>query len=311
MKALRFHEYGAPDVLRYEDTARPEPAPGEVLIEVAATSFNPVDAAIRAGLLRQVFPVALPHVPGIDVAGTVVRLGAGATGRVAGDQVVGFLPMLLDGAAAEFVTVPAALLAPAPTTIPLTEAAALPATALTAWQALFEHAGLRPGQRVLVNGAGGGVGGFAVQLAKGAGAFVIATAGPRSTEAVRADGADQLVDHTVTGPAEALTEPVDVVLNLVGAPEARMAELTALTRPGGVVVSTASPAVADPARGVRALGMQLRADADQLTSLAKKVDAGELHVRVTASHPLSQAALVHERSAAGLISGKVVLTPTD
>jgi NADPH:quinone reductase-like Zn-dependent oxidoreductase len=310
MKAVRFHAYGDSGVLRYEDAAQPDPAPGQVLVEVAATSFNPVDAGIRAGYLRQVFPVALPHIPGIDVAGTVVRLGDGVTGRAAGDQVIGFLPMASDGAAAEYVAAPADVLAPAPGTIPLTTAAALPAAALTAWQALFEHAGLRAGQRVLVNGAGGGVGGFAVQLAKQAGAFVIATAGPRSTDAVREDGADQIVDYTVTTLAEALTEPVDVVLNLVTASEAQMAAVTGLLRPGGVIVTTATPAVADPDRGIRAVAMQLRADAGRLTTLAEKVDAGELRVQVSATYPLSRTAQVHEDSAAGRIRGKVVLTPT-
>lgn len=158
MKAIRFHEYGDPGVLRYEDAERPEPAEGEVLIEVAATSFNPVDAGIRAGYLQQVFPVTLPHIPGIDVAGTVAALGTGVTGWSVADPVIGFLPMVSDGAAAESVTAPAGILAPAPTTIPLAHAAALPATGLTAWQALFEHAELRAGQRVLINGAGGGVG---------------------------------------------------------------------------------------------------------------------------------------------------------
>jgi NADPH:quinone reductase-like Zn-dependent oxidoreductase len=175
MKAIRYHVYGDPTVLRYEDAERPEPAEGEVLIEVAATSFNPVDAGIRAGYLQQVFPIALPHIPGIDVAGTIAALGAGVTRWEVGDQVIGFLSMVSDGAAAEFVTASADTLASAPTAIPLTEAAALPAAAQTAWQALFEHAELRAGQRVLINGAGGGVGGFAVQLAKRAGAFVIAT----------------------------------------------------------------------------------------------------------------------------------------
>jgi len=309
MKAVRFHEYGAPDVLTYEDADRPRPAAGQVLVEVAATSFNPVDAGIRAGYLHQVFPVALPHIPGVDVAGTVVELGAGVTDWALRDQVIAFLPMLHDGAAAEFVAVPAELLAATPTTVPLSDAAALPAAALTAWQALFEHAGLRAGQRLLVNGAGGGVGGFAVQLAKQAGAFVIATASPRSADTVREDGADQIVDYTVTTPADALTEPVDAVLNLVTASEAQLAALTALVRPGGVIVSTATPAPADPDREVRALGMQLRSDAGQLAEIVKLTDAGELRVHVSASYPLSQAALVHEQSAAGLIRGKVLLTP--
>jgi NADPH:quinone reductase-like Zn-dependent oxidoreductase len=309
MKAIRFHEYGDPDVLRFEDAERPEPAAGEVLVEVAATSFNPVDAGIRAGYLRQVFAISLPHTPGIDLAGTVAALGAGVTGLSVGDRVIGFLPMLLNGAAADFVAAPAELLAPAPTAIPLTEAAALPAAAQTAWQALFEHAALQAGQRVLINGAGGGVGGFAVQLAKYAGAHVIATASPRSADAVRAQCADQIVDYTATTVAEALTEPVDAVLNLVSAAESEIVALTGLIRDGGVIVTTATPAAGDPDRGVRAVGMQLRADADQLANLAKLVDAGQLRVEVSATYPLSQATKVHELSAGGEIRGKVLLTP--
>jgi NADPH:quinone reductase-like Zn-dependent oxidoreductase len=309
MKAIRYHEYGDSSVLRYEDAERPEPAQGEVLVEVAATSFNPVDAGIRAGYLQQVFPVSLPHIPGIDLAGTVVGLGAGVMRWTVGERVIGFLPMVPDGAAAEFVTASAEFLAPAPTTIPLTHAAALPAAAQTAWQALFEHADLRAGQRVLINGAGGGVGGYAVQLAKQAGAFVIATASPRSAEAVRIQGADQIIDYTVTSPADALTEPVDTVLNLVAAAESEMVALTGLIRDGGVIVTTATPTAGGADRGVRAVGMQLRTDADQLGSLAKQVDAGQLRVEVSATYPLSQASLVHELSAAGRIRGKVLLIP--
>src|SRR6266702_1758408 len=169
MKAIRFHAYGDAEVLRYEEAARPEPAPGEVLVEVAATSFNPVDAGIRAGYLQEIFPISLPHVPGIDVAGRVVALGEGVTRWKVGDEVIGVVFMLRDGAAAEFVTASADALAPAPTTIPLQNAAALPAVGLTAWQAVFEHAGIQSGQRILINGAGGGVGGYAVQFAKRAG----------------------------------------------------------------------------------------------------------------------------------------------
>jgi NADPH:quinone reductase-like Zn-dependent oxidoreductase len=310
MKAIRFHAYGDPEVLRYEEVERPEPAAGEILVEVAASSFNPADAAIRAGYLQQVFPISLPHTPGIDVAGTVAALGPEVTGLAVGDRVIAFLPMLLQGAAAEFVAGPAELFAPAPTSIPLAEAAALPVAAQTAWQALFEHAGLVAGQRVLVNGAGGGVGGAAVQLAKQAGAHVIATASPRSAEAVRAAGADQIIDYTATGVAEAVAEPVDVVLNLVAADESGIAALTGLIRDGGVIVTTASPAPGDPDRGVRGTGMQLRADAAQLASLAKSVDAGDLTVDVSASYPLTEIATVHALAAAGRIRGKVLLVPT-
>lgn len=308
MKAVRFAEYGGPDVLRYEDAPRPQAGPGEALIEVAGTSFNPVDAGIRAGHLQQVVPLRLPHTPGIDVAGTVAELGEGVSGFAVGDPVVGFLPMDVDGSAAQFVTAPAAVLTPAPTSIPLAEAAALPAVALTAWQALFGDAGLRAGQRVLVNGAGGGVGGFAVQFAHQAGAIVVATASARSTDAVRAGGADQIVDYTSADLTTAV-DPVDVVLNLVSASEPEITVLRSLVIPGGILVSTASPASPDSARGVRAANVQVRSDAIQLAAIVAKVDAGEVRVDVSSTHPLAELARVHEQSAAGAIRGKVVLVP--
>jgi len=310
MKAVRYHEYGDPQVMRYEDAELPHPAPGQVLIRVAATSFNPVDASIRAGYLRQQLPVRFPHTPGLDVAGTVVALGEGVTGLDIGDAVIGFLPMNENGAAAEFVVAPAAVLAAVPRTVPLAAAAALPAVALTAWQALFEYAHLQAGQRVLINGAGGGVGGVAVQLAKGAGATVIATASPRSADAVRAGGADQLVDYTATLLTDAITEPVDVVLNLVRASDQDMARLVGLVAPGGVLVTTTSPAWDDPAHGVRAISMFVRSDARDLAAIVARVDAGDLRIDISATYPLTDIALVHKQSDAGTIRGKVLLLPT-
>jgi NADPH:quinone reductase-like Zn-dependent oxidoreductase len=309
MKAMRFHEYGDPDVLRYEDVDEPTPGPGEVRVRVAATSFNPVDAGIRGGFLREVFPVALPHVPGIDVAGTVDALGAEVADLRGGDTVVGFLTLVADGASAEYVLAPAELLAAAPTTIPLADAAALPAVGLTAWQALFEHAGVSAGQRVLVNGAGGAVGGYAVQLAKRGGAEVVATASPRSAERVGAAGADQIIDHTATSVADAVTAPVDVVLNLAPVAPHQLAALAALIRPGGVVLSTTTPAPADDGRGVRAVDVSLRSDAGQLATLVAMVDAGELRVDVGERLPLAQLPAVHAQAVAGGLPGTVVLLP--
>ncbi len=310
MKAVRYDAYGDPQVMRYEDAAQPHPASGQALIQVAATSFNAVDASIRAGYLQQQFPVRFPHTPGIDVAGTVAELGEGVTGVSIGDAVIGFLPMNEDGAAAAFVLAPADVLTAAPRRVSIADAAALPVAALTAWQALFEHATLRAGQRILINGAGGGVGGFAVQLAKGAGATVIATASPRSTDAVRADGADQIVDYTATPLAAAITEPVDVVLNLVRASEQDMADLVGLVAPGGVLVTTASPAQDDPARQVRAISMFVRSDAKELAAIVAKVDASELRIDISETYPLSDIALVHEKGVAGAFRGKVLLVPT-
>ena len=309
MKAVRFHEYGGPEVLRYEDVDRPRPAAAQVLIRVAATSFNPVDAAIRSGFLQQVFPVALPHTPGIDVAGTLAEIGEGVAGWSVGEAVVGFLPMTEDGASAEFVLAPAELLTGAPTSIPLVDAAGLPSASLSAWQALFEQADLKAGQRVLVNGAGGGVGGYALQLAKQAGATVIATASPRSREAVEALGADRIVDYTATAVTEAISEPVEVVLNLVNAPESDLAGLTDLVSDGGVLVSTTSPVRDDPGRDVRSVRLFVRSDAGQLATIVERVDSGELRVDVSERFPLSEIARVHELGEAGKFRGKVILTP--
>jgi NADPH:quinone reductase-like Zn-dependent oxidoreductase len=309
MNAVRFHEYGDPDVLRYEDVEEPVPGPDEVRIRVAATSFNPVDAGIRGGYLREAFPVALPHAPGIDVAGTVDASGANVTGHRVGDRVIGFLPMVADGAAAEYVVAPAQVLADAPASIPLADAAALPEVGLTAWQSLFEHADLRAGQRLLVNGAGGAVGGYAVQLAKRAGAHVIATASPRSTERVRRAGADEIIDYTTTSVAEAVSPPLDVVLNLAPVAPAELSALAGLVRAGGVVLSTLPTAMPAETSGVGAMPVFVRSDADQLAGLVAMVDAGELHVDVAERLPLSELPAVHARADAGALPGKVVLLP--
>jgi NADPH:quinone reductase-like Zn-dependent oxidoreductase len=311
VKAVRFHEFGDAGVLRYEDVEQPVPGAGEVRIRVAATAFNPVDDGIRGGFLREAFPVALPHTPGIDVAGTVDALGEGVDGVQVGDEVVGFLPMVADGASAEYVVAPAGILTPAPSSIPLTDAAALPSVGLTAWQALFDDAGLAAGQRVLINGAGGAVGGYAVQLAKGAGAHVIATASPRSSERVRTAGADEVVDHTTTKVGTAVTEPIDVVLNLAPIDPAEFTALVALVRPGGVVVNTTvwMPAPADEARGVRGIDVFVRSDAGQLARLVALVDRGELRVDVDRRVPLAELPAVHAQAATGALPGKVVVVP--
>jgi len=310
MKAVRFHEYGDPGVLRYEDVEQPEPGRGEVRLRVAGSAFNPVDDGIRGGYLQGPFPVTLPHTPGIEVSGTVDALGEGVDDVAVGDAVIGFLPMVADGAAAEFVNAPAEVLAPAPTSIPLGDAAALPMVGLTAWQALFDDAGLEAGQRVLINGAGGAVGGYAVQLAKGAGAYVIATASPRSVARVRSAGADEVIDHTAADVTVA--EPVDVLLNLARIAPEQLAALVALVRPGGVVVNTVPtiPTPADDERGVRGVGFFVRSDTDQLGRLVALVDRGELRVDVAERVPLTELPAIHARAATGDLPGRVVVVPS-
>jgi len=305
MKAMRFHEYGDPTVLRYEDAEQPVPGAGQVRIRVAGTSFNGIDGNIRGGFMQGPIPVTLPHTPGPDLAGTVDALGEGVTGLAVGDRVVGFLPMTDDGASAEYTLAPAEILAPAPVSIALADAAALPAVGLTAWQALFDHAELKAGQRVLINGAGGAVGGYAVQLAKNAGAYVIGVAGPSSSKQVEAAGADEIVGHTTT----AVAEPVDVVLNLAPVEPDRLAALLTWIRPGGVLVNTAvwMPAPSDDERGVRGINMFVRSDTAQLARLVALVDAGELRVDVAERVPLAELSTVHARAAAGELHGKTVI----
>ncbi|WP_066039569.1 NADP-dependent oxidoreductase [Herbiconiux solani] len=309
MKAVRFHEFGGPEVLRYEDAEQPVAGAGEVLIRVAGSAFNPADAGIRGGTLP--FPVTLPHVPGYDVSGTVESLGEGVTAFVVGDAVVGFLPMVADGSAAEFVVAPAEVLVKAPTSIDLADAAALPSVALTAWQALFDLGSLESGQRVLITGAGGAVGGYAVQLAKGAGAYVIATASPRSREGVSAAGADEVIDHTSTAVLDAVTEPVDVLLNLAPISPEEFAALVPLVGDGGIVVATTAwmTTPGDEERGVRTAGVFVEAKADELSELVARVDRGELTVDVAQRVSLSELPAIHSRAAAGEVHGKVVATP--
>ncbi len=308
MQAVRFHEVGGPEVLRTEDVDQPTPAAGQVRLRVAASAFNAADDGMRGGFLP--IPVQLPHVPGYDVSGTVDALGEGVDGIAVGDAVIAFLPMERDGGAAEYVVAPADAVVPAPTTIPLADAAALPSVALTAWQALFDDGQLQAGQRVLVMGAGGVVGKYAIQLAVRAGVHVIATASPRSIDAVRAAGADEVVDHTTTDVREAVSEPVDVLLNLAPIDPEEFAALVPLVRDGGAVVSTtafmATPS--DESRGVRATTVFVLRNHERLAELVSLVDAGALTVEVTRRIPLAELPALHAEASEGRIAGKVVVT---
>lgn len=284
MRAARIHEYGDASVISLEEVPVPKPGPGEVLIRVAATSFNPSEVGLRMGLLQDVLGVTLPHTLGWDVAGTVVT---GAGDLAPGDQVIG----LIDGAAAEYAVAKASVLARAPERIPLADAAAVPVAGLTAWQAVFEHARIGRGSRVLINGAGGGVGLFAVQLAKHAGAHVVATASPRSAAVVWALGADEVVDYT-TAP---LPGGNDVLINLVADVPA------SVTRLAKEFVS-----ITQPIEHPRAVQFVARNDPGQLTELVALIDKGVVDVKADA-RPLESLADLHRAAERGVIRGKVIL----
>lgn len=307
MKAVRYHEFGGPEVLKYEDIPVPTPAAGQVRVKVAASAFNAADNGMRAGFLP--IPVVLPHVPGYDVSGTVDALGENVDSLEVGDAVIGFLPMERDGGAAQFVIAPAEALVAAPTSTPLADAAALPSVALTAWQALFDEGDLHAGQRVLIVGAGGVVGKYAIALAKRAGVHVVATASPRSIDAVRAAGADQIIEHTHADLLSAVDGQVDVLLNLAPIDPEQFTALVALVRDGGAVVSTTAfmPTPGDEARSVRAATVFVLPNRDRLTELAALVDSGILQVEVTRRIPLIELAALHAEAVAGRISGKVIV----
>ncbi|MDF2443728.1 MAG: hypothetical protein JWR01_1931 [Subtercola sp.] len=307
MKAVRFHEVGGPEVLRYEEIEQPSPAAGEVRLRVAASAFNAADNGMRAGFLP--IPVVLPHVPGYDVSGTVDAVGEGVVDVAVGDPVIGFLPMERDGGAAEFVIAPAKAVVAAPTSISLADAAALPSVALTAWQALFDDGRLEAGQRLLIVGAGGVVGKYAIQLAKRAGAYVIATASPRSADAVRHAGADEIVDHTTVDLLSAVSDQVDVLLNLAPIDPEQFSAYVALVRDGGAVVSTtafmATPG--DDTRGVRAATVFVQPNRERLAELVTLVDNGEITVEVTRRIPLTELPAPHAEASAGRVAGKVII----
>ncbi|MFE5330401.1 NADP-dependent oxidoreductase [Embleya sp. NPDC056575] len=308
MKAIRFHEFGGSEVLRYEDVEHPVPGPGQVLVRVAATSFNPVDDHIRAGVLAAMIPISLPYVPGIDLAGTVAELGPDVRGFAVGDRVVAMLPLDRAGGAAEFALVPAESLAPAPRTVDPVDGAALPLSGLAAWQTVFELAEVKPGQSVLVNGAGGAVGSLVVQLAVDTGATITAVDAPRNADRLRGYGAERVVGPLdfAEGPA-AVGGPFHVVVNHVRVSPEELARLSDYVADGGVAASTAGPIPEDPARSVRSASLWVRSDADQLAALAAKVDAGSLRLHIASRRMVADLAAVHEDAGAGRLPGKTVV----
>lgn len=308
MKAVRLHAYGGPNGLRYEDAPRPVPAAGEVLVRVHAAAVNPVDWKIREGYLRGFLPLTLPHILGADVAGTVVEAAPNVTEFAPGEAVYGVARLHRDGAYAEFVALPVDMLAPKPASLSFVEAAALPIGVLTAWQAL-EKAGLRPGQSVLVQGAAGGVGSQAVQLARALGAGrVVGTASGRNADFVRSLGADEVLDYRTQRFEEALA-PVDVVLDAVGGEVQRRS--FQVLKPGGYLISVVGPPPAPELAaqyGVQASQLSDGPDGARLRQLNELVAAGKIRPVVETVLPLTDYERALNLSQHGPVRGKIVLT---
>src|SRR5690348_16855957 len=281
MRVIQVYRYGGPEQLKLEEKPRPAPSSGEVLLRVHAAGVNPIDWKIRQGLLKDFRPVSFPYTPGIEMAGVVEDIGPDVTTFQIGQAVFG---RSTRGAYAEYLTAPAEALALKPQTLSFAEAATVPVGATTAWRALFDHGGLTSGQRVLIQGAAGGVGVFAVQLAKWKGAEVIGTASTANLEFVRSLGADTVVDYTTT-PVERVVQEVGLVLDGVGA-QTMSSSLAALRR-GGTLISIAAPPPQEEAqaRGVRAM-MSRGAASAPLQTLIQLIDENHFTVTPGRTFPL-------------------------
>nr|WP_091653256.1 NADP-dependent oxidoreductase [Micromonospora pallida] len=310
MRAVSQDSLGGPEVLKVVEVDRPEPGASEVLVRVHAAGVNPTDWWHRATGGLGDTPVRL----GWDVSGVVEAVGLGVTMFEPGDEVFG-MPRLPQpaGAYAEYVTSPARHLARKPAGLSHVEAAALPVAALTAYQSLVDTARVRPGQRVLVHAAAGGVGHLAVQIAKAHGAYVIGTARAAKHAFVRGLGADEVVDYTQVDFASAVRD-VDIVIDTIGGDYGPRSLQT--LRPGGIVVSLASPAEAYLAaeareRGLRAGFTIVEPDHAGMKAIAALVEAGQLRPEIDVVLPLEQVAKAHEIGETGRTTGKIVLTVVD
>ncbi|MFD7336803.1 NADP-dependent oxidoreductase [Streptomyces violascens] len=308
MRAIGQDSLGGPDVLKIIETPRPVPGPAEVLVRVRAAGVNPTDWWHRAtGGLAGDAPIRL----GWDVSGVVEATGPGVALFQPGDEVFGMPRQPAPaGTYAEYVVSPARHLTIKPPRLSHVEAAALPLAALTAWQALIDTADVRPGQRVLIHAAAGGVGHLAVQIAKARGAHVVGTARAANHDFVRGLGADEVIDYTRTDFTTA-ARAIDVVIDTIGGDYGPRSLRT--LRPGGIVVSLASPAEAHLAAEARALGLRstfMITEADQagMKEIASLAGSGLLRVRVDTVLPLEQAAKAHEIGETGRTTGKIVLT---
>ena len=307
MQAVRIHEYGGTDELKLETVPRPMPGPNEALIKVHAAGVNPVDAKARGGALRGFWDFKFPFIPGWDFSGIVEESGEGVTDLENGHPVYGYLGLNHEGAYAEYITAPVSIITSKPPSLSHAEAAAVPLAALTAWQSLFDTAGLSPGQKVLIHAAAGGVGSFAVQLAKWKGAYVIGTASKSNHALLEELGVDQIIDYNSVR-FDKVVENVDVVFDTVGGDVQERSWKT--LKPGGILVSiTSDPSEARAKQlGLRCAWLLVQPSCSQLEELTQLIESGKLKVILDKTYPLSQAADAHNQIESGHTRGKIALT---
>ncbi len=305
MKAVRMHDYGKADVLVLEDVPRPEPKAGEVLVRIHAAGVNPVDWKVRAGKLGKM-KSRLPMILGGEISGVVESCGADVKSFQPGDEVWSLLSLMRWGGYAEYAAVPEGELAHKPRSIDHVHAAGVPLAALTAWQALVDTAKLEKGQTVLIHAGAGGVGHFAIQIAKARGAKVIATASENHLAFLKELGADLAIDYKAQ-KFEELAKDVDVVLDSIGG-DTQARSLGCLKK-GGFLVSIVQPPDAKKLAelGVKGAIILVKPDPKELDELAKLIEAGQLKCVVSDTIPLAEAPRAHELSETGHTKGKIVL----
>ncbi|HEX8252219.1 MAG TPA: NADP-dependent oxidoreductase [Thermoanaerobaculia bacterium] len=301
MRAVQIASFGGPEVLRVESVARPVAGEGELLVRVQAASVNPVDTYTRPGESQGITGATLPYVPGFDVSGVVEAVGAGVTSFRKGDAVFAMLDLRRGGGYAEYAIVKEAEAARKPKQWSHEEAAAVPLTALTAWQALFDTADLKAGQAVLIHAGAGGVGTMAIQLAKWKGARVIATASAANHDYLKKLGADVVIDYR-TQKFEELVKDADLVLDPIGGDTQRRS--VGVLKRGGILVSIVGlGGAARASTDIRAQSILVKPNGAQLAALAKLVTPTVSH-----TFTLDRAADAHVQSESGRTRGKIVLT---
>src|SRR5438128_3821183 len=306
MKAIVVHNYGGPEVLKYEDTQRPEPKDDQLLIRVIAAGVNPVDGMIRSGMFAKEGSRAFPIILGGDIAGVVENVGSKVTKFKAGEPVYAYVSLDNSGGYAQYAVVTEREAAPKPKSLTYVEAAAVPIVALTAWQALIDTAKLKAGQTVLIHGGSGGVGSFAIQIAKAHGAKVIATASTAHQSLLKQLGVDQAIDYTTT-KFEDVVKDVDVVLNCVRADA--LGRSYGVVKQGGIIVSiTDEPDQTECTKhGIRGSRLGANPDAKVLEELTKLIEARKMTPIVSQTFPLAGASKAHQQIETHHTLGKIVL----
>ena len=310
MKAVVIHEYGGPDVLKYEDIPRPEPKDDQLLIRVIAAGVNPVDGMIRSGMFDREGSRAFPIILGGDVAGVVEKVGSKVTKLKAGDPMFAYVSLDNSGGYAQYALVPEREAAPKPKSLTYVEAAAVPIVAMTAWQALVDTAKLSAGQTVLIHGGSGGVGSFAIQIAKARGAKVIATASTANQDFLKQLGADVAIDYTKQ-KFEDVAKDVDVVLDSIGGDT--LARSYGVVKTGGIIVSIVARLNESELEkhGIRGAALSVEPNSEELAEIGKLIDDRKIKVIVSQTFPLSEAMKAQEQVATGHTRGKVVLKIAD